>query len=632
MARTRFLVSVCTACVVGSGLVPGVAQAARLLPTATPPARPTASLVDDLAPGPASSTPRDLTAMNGRLFFTAWTPGHGRQLWRTDGTVKGTVMLTHVRSPVGANPQDLTVANGVLFFAARDPLHGQELWKSDGTAAGTGMVRDIVRGPGGSDPVDITYAVGQQLPNPINQVLVYFSASSPGHGRQLWKSNGTAAGTVMVTNVNPRRAGLAPEDIAPVAGTTAMFSGDDGVHGREPWVTDGTSAGTHMYEDLNPGPAGSNPADITPAAFDVGILQQLPLWYFSAKDGGHGREFFVAYENDPPADVYDINPGRSSSNPGPFDSVAAETGLLAATTATRGRLLFDVQQPPMPPVVSGPHPGTASEVPGVGPGKGSNPVLAPTNEIGFASDLPVTVTRTYFVGDDAGHGRQLWQADEFVVQSAGEAGTLSFDVTGLRLVRVINSAGAALQDLTSVGGTPVFEAATGATEVFSANDGKHGRELWFSDGWFSNTHLAADVNPGPAGSDPQDITVVGQVAYFTALDPAHGRELWKLTVPPSPRLFLLGPLTSVKAGASVNLTVTLPPASGAQQPIPTGSVTFYEDGTKIGTRPLMPQASGGETASLTIAARSGTHQAVAVYSGDGTFLPATSNTNSITGT
>src|SRR5215471_1609510 len=55
MARTRFLVSVCAACVVGSGLVPGVAQAARLLPTATPPARPTASLVDDLAPGPASS-------------------------------------------------------------------------------------------------------------------------------------------------------------------------------------------------------------------------------------------------------------------------------------------------------------------------------------------------------------------------------------------------------------------------------------------------------------------------------------------------------------------------------------------------------------------------------------------------
>lgn len=148
MARTRFLVSVCTACVVGSGLVPGVAQAARLLLTATPPARPTASLVDDLAPGPASSNPRDLTAMNGRLFFTAWTPRHGRQLWRTDGTVKGTVMLTHVRSPVGANPQDLTVANGVLFFAARDPLHGQELWKSDGTAAGTGMVRDIVRRAG----------------------------------------------------------------------------------------------------------------------------------------------------------------------------------------------------------------------------------------------------------------------------------------------------------------------------------------------------------------------------------------------------------------------------------------------------------------------------------------------------
>jgi ELWxxDGT repeat protein len=74
-----------------------------------------------------------------------------------------------------------------------------------------------VRGPTGSDPQDVTYTAGQQFPNPPNQVLVYFSAWSPGHGRQLWKSNGTAAGTVMVTDDNPGRGGLAPQDIAPVA-------------------------------------------------------------------------------------------------------------------------------------------------------------------------------------------------------------------------------------------------------------------------------------------------------------------------------------------------------------------------------------------------------------------------------
>ena len=628
MARIRSLLPVAVACVMGSALVPGAARAARLAPSPAPSARPAVSLVDDLAPGPASSDPRDLTAMNGTLFFTAWTPGHGRQLWRTDGTARGTVMLTHVSGPAGADPRDLTVADGVLFFSASDPVHGRELWKSNGAAAGTVMVGDIAAGPAGSDPEDITYAIGQQLPSPPDRVLVYFSAWSPGHGRQLWKSNGTAAGTVMVTDVNPGRAGLGPQDIAPVAGTTAMFSGDDGIHGRQPWVTDGTAAGTAMYEDLNPGPAGSDPTDITPASYQVGILGQFPIWYFSANDGTHGREFFVAYDHYPPADEYDINPGPAGSDPGPFDSVAAETGLLAATTATSDRELFEVQQPP--PMDAGPQPGTATQVPGVGPGSGSDPVLAPANQIGIGTTpFLLWVTRTYFTGEDPGHGRQLWQADEAVSLSPGTLGTVSFDVSGLRLVDDINPAGADPQDMTSVGGTPVSGAVTGATEVFSADGGTQGRELWYSDGWPGNTHPAADVGPGRAPSDPQDITAVGQVAYFTAYDPAHGRELWKLTVPPSPQLFLLGPLTPVTAGSPATVTVTLQPGPGAPQP--TGSVTFYQDGTRISIRRLVRHPSGGPTASVTIAAPSGTHQIVAVYSGDGHYLPATSNTTTLTG-
>jgi ELWxxDGT repeat protein len=605
-------------------LAPGAARGAPAAGLAQ--AKPAVSLVDDLAPGRASSDPQDLTAMNGKLFFTAWTPGHGRQLWKTNGTPAGTVMLTHVGGPDGADPHELTVADGVLFFSARDPLHGRELWKSNGTAVGTTMVRDIVPGPLSSNPRDITYAVGQQLPNPPNQVLVYFSAWTPATGRQLWKSNGTAAGTTMLTDVNGP-VGLSPEDITPADGTDAMFSANDGVHGREPWVTDGTTGSTALYEDLNPGPAGSEPTNIRPEVFVVGILGQFPLWYFSANDGTHGREFFVAYEGDPPADLYDINPGPASSDPQAFDSVAGETGLLAATTASTGSELFEVQQPPLPPLVNGPQPGTATEVAGVGPGEGSNPVLAPTSQIGLTPQ-PEPVTRTYFAGDLAGHGRQLWQADEIVSVSPGEGGTASFGVGSVRQVDLINPAGANPGDLTSVGGTPVFGTSTGATEVFSADDGSHGRELWYSDGWSGNTHMAADINPGPDGSDPADITVIGQTAYFTARDPAHGRELWKLTVPPAPQMFLLGPVSSVTTGSAVTLTATMQLASGARQP--TGSVTFYEDGTKLGAIPLKPQ-TGGPSASLTTHARSGNHQIVAVYSGDSFYLPATSNTSLVAG-
>ena len=560
------LAATCTAAL---ALVAGAARGAQAA-SAGAVVRPAVSLVADLAPGRESSDPRDLKAMNGTLFFTAWTPGHGRQLWKTNGTAAGTVMLTRVPGPAGADPADLTVADGVLFFSAHDPRHGRELWKSDGTVAGTIMVRDLASGRAGSNPSDITYAIGQQLPDPHNQVLVYFSARTAANGRQLWS--------------------------------------------------------TALYEDLRPGPAGSDPEDITPQAFFAGIEAQFAIWYFSADDGTHGREFYVAYDSDPPAEVYDIKPRSASYDPGPFDSVAGETGLLAATASAHGRELFNVQQPPVLPSLDGPQKGTATEVAGVGPGLGSNPVLGPTNQIGVTPE-PEPVTRTYFAADLAGHGRRLWQADETISFSPGEIGTVGFDVNGVRLVDGTGAADPG--DLTSVGGTPLFGAKTGGTEVFSAHDRGHGRQLWYSDGWSSNTHVATPVSPGPMSSDPRDITVIGQRAYFTAIDPRHGRELWKLTVPPAPQMFLDGPFGPVKTGSKVTLTATMQPAPKAR-PL-SGRVTFYEDGAKIGVAPLTGPASSPPTASLTITAGSGNHQVVAVYSGDSHYLPATSNTSPITG-
>jgi ELWxxDGT repeat protein len=588
----------------------------------TPP-QPAASLVADIAPGAAGSNPQDLTVMGSELFFSAWSAGHGRQLWESGGTASGTVRLTDV--PGGADPQDLAVADGVLFFSARDAQHGRELWRSDGTAAGTSLVDDIAPGPAGSDPHDIVYAIGQQDNRTPDEVLVYFSAFDPAGGWQLWKSDGTAAGTVMVSDVNPGPAGLEPVDITPLSGTDAMFSGDDGTHGREPWETDGTTAGTAMFEDLNPGSAGSDPIGITATEYNVGIIAQFPLWYFSASDGTHGREFFVAYPANPPAEVYDINPGAASSDPGPFDSVAAETGLVAADTATDGRELFYVSQPPLPPVIYGPTPGTATQVAGVSPGAGSNPVLGPSSLIGFGGASTFQL-RTYFSGDDGALGRQLWQADGFVYRGPGEGGTLSLTVPGVRLVDQIGSDPAGFA---AVGGAGGLDDPSGVTEVFSANDGAHGRELWTSDGWSTNTALAADINPGPGGSNPAGVTVIGQTAYFTAYDPAHGRELWQLTVPPAPQISLNGPLESVAAGSPVTVTASVQDVPG--DPQPSGEVAFYQDGQHVATAPLTAAPDGEAGASATFPALPGSQQIVAVYQGDSTYTQATSGTVVFTG-
>jgi ELWxxDGT repeat protein len=635
MRGTRDLLSLTVAlgCAATLAASPGTAAAAGTAGTAgtAAGARPVAAMVADLAPGPLGSDPQNLTVMNGTLFFTAGGLLHGRQLWKSDGTAAGTVALTHVPGPAGAAPEDLTVADGELFFSAWDPRHGRELWHSDGTPAGTTLVSDIVAGPLGSSPQDITYAVGQQF-EPAQQVLVYFSGWDPRHGRQLWKSDGTAAGTVMVSDVNPGpAAGLRPAAITTDPFTGAAFSGDDGTHGREPWVTNGTAAGTHMFADLNPGPAASDPRNFTTTTQNEGILARFWYTYFTAGDGTHGREMFVLYGPPAPA-VYDINPGPASSNAGPFTEVVNGIGLISAGDGTHGRELFEpgVLLPFEPPnthakLVADINPGPAS----------SSPVLAPAPAlIGYQefADIPESTTRTYMSAGDGAHGRELWEADEVITLGAGESSGLNFGISAVRPVADIvpGGRGSDPRGFAAVGGRPVFGADSGDSEVFSADDGAHGREVWISAGWDTNTAMAADINPGPASSGPAGITVIGQTAYFSADDGRHGRELWKLTVPPAPLTEAGLEGGKVTTGSQVPFYVGILAVPGMAQP--SGEVTFYQDGIPFATAALTPGFAGIMTASVNVTTSAGSHQITGVYSGDGSYAGTTSSTMVYTGT
>src|SRR6185295_3573578 len=69
---------------------------------------------------------------------------HGQELWRSDGTAAGTVMLKDIKpGSASSNAGNLINVNGTLFFTADDGVHGNELWKSDGTVSGTTLVKDI---------------------------------------------------------------------------------------------------------------------------------------------------------------------------------------------------------------------------------------------------------------------------------------------------------------------------------------------------------------------------------------------------------------------------------------------------------------------------------------------------------
>ena len=77
-------------------------------------------------------------------------------------------------------PQELTAVGNTLYFSAVDGTNGVELWKSDGTASGTVMVKDIYSGSTSSSPYYLT-AVGNTL---------YFGANDGTNGDELWKCDG----------------------------------------------------------------------------------------------------------------------------------------------------------------------------------------------------------------------------------------------------------------------------------------------------------------------------------------------------------------------------------------------------------------------------------------------------------
>ena len=204
------------------------------------------SLVADIRPGQASSNPQMLRRVWNDVLFVADDGVTGRELWRSNGTPEGTRRVAEIVSGPGDGQIDsLTVIHASLVVFRACDGRGCEMWWTDGWVAR--LIRDLRPGPAGSNPTALTLFGGR----------VYFASDDGVWGTELWRTDGFSV--TLVKDIDPRPADPSgvghsnPELLLGGFGTHMYFRANDGVHGAELWRTNGTPAGTHLVADMTPG-------------------------------------------------------------------------------------------------------------------------------------------------------------------------------------------------------------------------------------------------------------------------------------------------------------------------------------------------------------------------------------------
>jgi ELWxxDGT repeat protein len=477
--------------VLGVGLTPLLGEATSSDAAATrerqwAPCGTTAERLGDLHPGPPGSEPQELVHGDGVLFFTADDGSTGRELWRSSGTGgPGTFRVKDIRlGAEGSEPTGLTVVGGLLFFSADDGVHGRELWVSDGTAAGTHMVKDIRAGLASALPTPFPFPSSDPLPRMMVEYkgVLYFSADDGVHGRELWRSDGTAAGTYLLEELNPGPDGSSPRRFIRGGDDAFYFvaNEDFDVH---LWRSTGTPGATSVFEA---------PEDNFLFRFTV---VKTRLFFLVDNDEGeaslfktdgtdastrHLRFFHGEYPHDFVAlgSRLVFSAGREDVDSGIPGEPEGEELWVSDGTVSGTKRVKDIRS---------------------GPGDSSPGALAVLNQ------------RVFFAADDgSGVGRELWVSD------GTEAGTVLFK-------ELEPGAGSSSPEaLTSIKGTLFF----------SADTSGRGREPWRSDGTFAGTVPLDELAPGAASSSPRGFLRSGWDIFFTADDGATGREPWALPFRP----------------------------------------------------------------------------------------------------
>ncbi|WP_373553009.1 ELWxxDGT repeat protein [Haliscomenobacter sp.] len=373
-------------------------------------------LLADINPGQGSSAPTGYLPLKDLSFtFAATTESSGRELWRSMVFNEKATLVKDV------NPGNLSGAVSVkmgklkdkVLFGGQTPEQGSELWISDGTDAGTKLLKDIWPGVASSQPIFFGEA------GTFGDSILIFKADNGSSGIEFWRTNGTAAGTYLLADLNPgilgsgyfqnitrigryayfniidnnyniqtwRSNGKTVELVVNGYGDQfvgykgkILFNGHAQLSGQELWSYDTLTKVSSLVLDINLGVTSSNPTDLR--GFNG-------LVYFSADDGANGRELWKTDGTKIGTSlVQDINPGFAGSNPQEL-LVNGSFLFFSAAESNTGRELWYLHS-----------------------SAGAAKLLADLNQ-GKASSNPSELTlfhdELYFRADNGKIGVELWK-------------------------------------------------------------------------------------------------------------------------------------------------------------------------------------------------------------------------------
>ncbi|MEZ6032938.1 MAG: Calx-beta domain-containing protein [Planctomycetaceae bacterium] len=487
-------------------------------------------LVVDLNNTVQSSAPGEAIQLNGITYFSATTPLHGSELWRSDGTDAGTWMITELSDDeASTTPRNFTVLNGQVLFIGdyswidpSDPGGGIPetrvgLFTTDGTIGNATLLQRLDSGGLGTPPAEFA-ADGFEV---VGTQLFFVAKPTTSSAEQLWVSDGTIAGTKMVQELPLGfGAGIPGDYTVPTAvlGNVYLFNASVDISQKTHalWRSDGTVAGTYL---LREGEFGFGIGE-----FDPSLAVANNKVFFSSNSSFEGVELWVTDGTLTGTQfLRDINFGSDGSSIQSMISVGSLL-LFTATNFDSGRELWRSDGTP------------------------GGTVLVRDIAAGFIDGVESVLYEwngnAYFAGNDSISGSELWRSDgtlngtEQVLDFGGFGQGLSpTSFVGLesQLLFTTSFFGSAPNQLWATNGTEAgtqfvaaataFDFTESGDRIFFRSSSGNGTELWVSDGTPSGTGQIVDLNPGSASGANEILATTSTGVVFRGTSDALGTEI-----------------------------------------------------------------------------------------------------------